>query len=288
MKTQNTYNRLNNLVNQEMLDDILHEIDESDLLVGTAGVDTSLGPNTHIKKFIKEHKGVTTSSFGQLIVFDKPSTSRCKVNRQSKLTQSELEKASEVLGIDIEILKFENLLPKEKEISAEMMVIGEPTDTSRFITLSNRSGKSIKQIKLRSISNHRNVKLLMMDEDQIFANRAKATFVFEPEWGQSYDLEIVYKNGSVSYIDGIMLMSIEWLEIRKGNDYATNLAEHTEAYMLLQYDPEECEYFTVSYLTYAQAEKFLHKYGHITSELRNFLLTSTGELCDGKYCLIEA
>lgn len=287
MTKQNNYERLNQLVNQDMLDDILSEADDCDM-IASAEIDTSLGPNTHIKRFINEHKGITTSNFGQLIGIEKPSTSRCKVNRQSKMTMDELKKASEVIGVDVEVLKVENLMPKEKEMELQEMVIGEITDTSRFITLSNLSGKIIKQIKLRTVSNHKTVKLLMMDQDQLLFNNMKASFVFEPEWGQNFDLEIVYTDGTTSYVDGMVLLAIEWLEIRRGNDYATNIADHTEAYMLLQFDPSECEYFTVTYLTYTQAEKFIRKYANVDAELNDFLLASTGELCNGKYCLIEA
>ncbi len=287
MTKQNNYERLNQLVNQDMLDDILSEADDCDM-IASAEIDTSLGPNTHIKRFINEHKGITTSNFGQLIGIEKPSTSRCKVNRQSKMTMDELKKASEVIGVDVEVLKVENLMPKEKEMELQEMVIGEITDTSRFITLSNLSGKIIRQIKLRTVSNHKTVKLLMMDQDQLLFNNMKASFVFEPEWGQNFDLEIVYTDGTTSYVDGMVLLAIEWLEIRRGNDYATNIADHTEAYMLLQFDPSECEYFTVTYLTYTQAEKFIRKYANVDAELNDFLLASTGELCNGKYCLIEA
>lgn len=287
MTKKNNYEKLNQLVNQDMLDDILSEADDCDM-IASAEIDTSLGPNTHIKRFINEHKGITTSNFGQLIGIEKPSTSRCKVNRQSKMTMDELKKASEVIGVDVEVLKVENLMPKEKEMELQEMVIGEITDTSRFITLSNLSGKIIRQIKLRTVSNHKTVKLLMMDQDQLLFNNMKASFVFEPEWGQNFDLEIVYTDGTTSYVDGMVLLAIEWLEIRRGNDYATNIADHTEAYMLLQFDPSECEYFTVTYLTYTQAEKFIRKYANVDAELNDFLLASTGELCNGKYCLIEA
>jgi hypothetical protein len=283
----NKYERLNKLVNQDMLDDILSDIDEADI-VPSNKVDLSLGPNTHLKKFIKEHDNITTSSFGQLIGINKASTSRCKVNRQSKMTPEELRRTADVTGIDIEVLKLENLVPKDQKIDESIMIIGEPTETSKSIIMKNESGKHIMQIKIRTVSNHKSVKLLMMDDEQIFCNGTSVNFVFEPSWGQNYEFELTYHDGSVSYIDGILINQIEWLEVRPGSDFATDIAEHTEFYMLLQYDPDECEYFTVSYLTYNQADKFLHKYGQVRNELKNFLLGSTGELCDGKYCLIEA